>query len=504
MSYDVKLGRLRLVTINGDINEAVGDSLEAIGAAIAAGERRARPFPLTLPVYGSRHEDDPFEATERIRRQVRALMENADVRLGGLYLAVDFDPDMNGWLLVGGGDLKYGPGGVAIGDHLLELTDCYKVGNQRTVRPARRLEVRDRRLATVARDYLGMIRSTNFAAETATVHHFLPVGASDPIGAAAAVLQPATRSTIDGALPLLTARPDGEVVTFLHSEANHGLADVVAFDRRGFTAPSTTLAGDKDPQSLYGWEELYGPDQPLTTADIPVLQNGLCRLRWVDSRSSFALDAFVAGTGYVEQGRVSIWRDTPAGTETQYTTVISRQLVEWTPERAVLHVRLGISTTDRVDLYITLQRGWTGPRVEAYASWASAGKPGVAIRLVPFTSGATTLGREAGTVAISNGTTHLSSFATWAPWLYLLAPAPNLALHAAVLAELVKLIGRASSAEYGSSRNGISITAQDATAIEGYISATLGVGARGSETADATLLGETNLYATQAIPELVS
>lgn len=122
-----------------------------------------------------------------------------------------------------------------------------------------------------------------------------------------------------------------------------------------------------DPQADLGWEEVYGPDQPLTLGDLPVLDNGLCRVRWVRGATYlFALDAWIAGTGYVEQGRVHL-NGYAAGPVTA-NILHSVNVEEWTPDRAVLRVVMADTAGVRLEVYITLERGWTAPRFEVYTS----------------------------------------------------------------------------------------------------------------------------------------
>ena len=184
-SRRVALGPLALPTLMGELKETLGDQLETVGAGVAPGERRPRPFPLSIPIHGAVTDGvDRFAMGNRLRRQIRALMENSQARLEGLYLAFSPDPELNGWLLIGGGDLAYAQGGISLADYKLELTDCYKVANLRTHRPARRVVAIDRRLATTQLDYLGTLYSTGFAAKSAVARHYLPVGVSDPTAGA--------------------------------------------------------------------------------------------------------------------------------------------------------------------------------------------------------------------------------------------------------------------------------------------------------------------------------
>jgi hypothetical protein len=270
---DAFLGRLGFPTILDDLKESVGDALQTVSAGVVPGERSARPFTLSLPVHGSRDDPDKLVAGLRMGRQVRGLIENPDVRLQGLYLRLDFDSELNGWLLIGAADLEYSDGGPSLGEFKLTFSDCYRIGSRRTHRPARRVDLADRRLSTTPRDTLESIFSTDFAAVAAVARTYLPVDALQPVGYGGVPVAPAAVPTLRGDLGLLTGRPDGEAIVFDQLEANFGKADVLVLDRGLAPSPTYTPAGDVDPQGNYAWEEVYGTDQPLTDGDVPVLDN---------------------------------------------------------------------------------------------------------------------------------------------------------------------------------------------------------------------------------------
>lgn len=706
MPLDVQLGPLFLPTVYDDIGEAVGDTLTTVGPHVFAGERRARPFTLSLPIHGADTDADPYAAGDRMRRQVRALMQNNALKSQGIYFQF-IDDEVNGWLLIGSGDLTYAEGGPSLSEYRLALSECYRVATLRTHRPAKRLESYDRRLSTTPRDFRGTVFKTDFANTTLVPQHALGPEASDVIGAGRTPVLPATRRGMYGALPILTSRPHGEVLSYEQPEGklsegvriydrrgnldvvpttnwvhhptfadglsqdwvpfiggsftivggklrfvgtaiNHGAildspifapTDLVVqpsmeirsisgatllqltaiamgpsgeylsyalpqftingtatryvstpftvpkgaaflriilynpaasastwevdrvsslpyyadgdspgwgwLDHRGRSAsvrngsinlitdpdlingssqwpvgggflaptgfvkrvpdpgghrgaagqvlsrydntgtycrvtleagrpytvrarvrrvsgPATgklaitqvagpnqtvllaptidhadwreysgtitpnvggsydlyvvtnvatpftgaefrlgrvtvsdgdvgTFSGDdhgcgwlgeraksasikwSNPET-WGWEQVLGPDQPLSVNDVPVIENGLCRLRWVHDQSALAVDSYVEGHGYQEQGRVTVWRDW-SSVRTQYVadgfaTDLNAQVLEWTQDCAVVKFTLGFAgtTADRVEVYLTLRAGDVGPRVEAYAS----------------------------------------------------------------------------------------------------------------------------------------
>lgn len=233
MSFDVRLGRLHLPTVLEGLKETVGEQLDSVGAVSLAGERAPKQFPLTLPVYGPSSEEDCYELGLRLRRQLRSLLRNPRARLEGLYFNWSVDPEANAWLLVGRGEIAEGDGGITFADFKAELSDVVVVGSPRTHRPGRRLEARDRRVSTTPRDYRGTIYSTDFAAQTAEVRHYLPVGAGDVAGAADRTIAPSVRSSAEGDVPYIVGATSGEGVSFEQDEADRHLADVVIRDRRG-------------------------------------------------------------------------------------------------------------------------------------------------------------------------------------------------------------------------------------------------------------------------------
>jgi hypothetical protein len=484
---DVRLGPLRFPTVEGQIKETLGDALETVGALAVPGERRPRPFSLTLPVHGVPADGSNILIEgDRLRAQVRALMENPRARLAGLWFDFAWDQVVSGWLLIGGADLSYTEQGVTFADYVLEMTDCYRIGDRNTHRPARRLESRDRRLSTTPRDYLGRVRSTDFASQAAITRHYLPVGASDAVGSGGAVFATTPAGTRDGNLAYVDSRPDKDTVTFEQSPSDELKGDVFVRDRRGaITAP----IDGTDPL----WDNVYGPAQQIAGGDVPVIDNGLARVRYVPDRAAFAFDSWHPTTGYyVEEGRATIWRDYPAGTETQAATLVHASLAEWTPERAVVKAILAIDAVNRFEVYITLQRGWRGPRIEVYGSWNSAGKPGVAVRITPSVANMTNIGASTGGLAWSNNT-DFGPFGPIEPWMYLLPPAAS-AIDIAVLQGAVRAICRSGTAAYGAARNSVSFSAQYGSTAAGYVSVTLALGAtRTTVAGDAQELGRLNL-----------
>jgi hypothetical protein len=470
MSLLVAVGPILLPTLKGDITEVVGEQLETVGAGVVPGERRPRAFALTIPVHADRLAANRWESGRTMRRQVRALMENASARLQGLYLAWSADPEQNGWLLIGGGDLKYAEGGITFSNFELALTDCYRVANMRTHRSARRLVRLDRRLASVARDYLGTLFSADFLAVTATARHYLGVGPTDVrVGSTGAPATVATITTRDGNLAYVEGLADNEIVDFEHAEGDLHKATVRVYDDRGVPGTETS------------WEAVYGPDQPVTGS--LVMDNALSRVS-LDLATGRLDIANWSGTAYV----VNATAAHPSG-----ASAFTARVMEWTTERAVLRVTSLLAAGVRGELYVTLQRGWTGPRLELYGRNA-AGTATVSLNLYAKTSGDATWQRSnAGPTGIVVATS-IGTFAGIEPWVALVGPGTDLGVSLAVLQAAVNL-------------RGASLSGREGLAFESttpYVSVAVAVGLRASAATDADVFGGQHLTDAQQIPELVA
>lgn len=470
MTLLVALGPILLPTLKGDLVETVGEQLETVGAGVVPGERRPRPFPLTIPVHADVAAANRFETGARMRRQVRALMENSEARLQGLYLAWAPDPEQNGWLLIGGGDLKYAPGGISFSNYELTLTDVYRVANMRTHRSARRLIRLDRRLSTVARDYHGTLFSTNFSVVTALTIHYLGVGVTDVrVGTTSGPPTLLTVSTRDGLLTYVQALTDGEVVDYEHAESNLYKAIVRVYDDHG--TPSTEAS----------WGPIYGPDQPLVGT--PLMDNAICRV--VPNLTTGRIDVQSwSGTAWTLSATV----EHPAS-----ATGFAVRVLAWTTERAVIRITSALTGNARGELYITLQRGWTGPRFELYVR--NAGGTGIA-SLNVYAAGigeATWQRSDAGPTGIT-ATVSIGTFAAINPWVALVGPGADPGVALAVLQEAVNLRGMILSGREG-------LAFESTTS---YVSVGMAVGPRASAAFDADTFGRQHMIDAQQIPELVA
>lgn len=385
----ITLGRLQLPTLADTFAEGVSEPLDTTGAGVALGQRRPKNFALSLPLQSISlvPGEDLVAASNRIRRQLRSMLQNSTLRSYGIYLAYAVDPEINGWVMIGNGQIAYAPGNVMFGQFELTIDEIYKVASLRTHRPGLRFVVADRRLATTARDFLGQIFSVDFAGLVNLPLIGMPTGISDVVAASGRFPVGAFRQNRDGLSYLATSSLDGDAVGFEQAEASMHLGAVVAYDRKGtLTAPTT------GPDAA--WEEFYGSDWPYNwqrpgqPADAPLLDNGLCRVRYDGSgQPGVKIDVWT-GTAWAEQGKVVTFRVDAGGNQIDDTWQ-SASLVEWSPERAVvsLVVRVIANGSSHEEVYITLQRGWLGPRIEVYPAVTTSGARADAI--VEYTASVT-------------------------------------------------------------------------------------------------------------------
>lgn len=368
-AYDAWLGPLRFITIFDDVAESLGEGLEAVGAALTAAERRPRPVKLSIPVRGAVSEADCYQAGLRLRRQVRQLMENTAWRSHGLFFWFGPDPDLQGWMLVGAGEITGDDRGITFADWKLELTDCYLVGRPGQVRPGRRLELRDLRLSTAARDTRGGVYSTDFASQALPANPGVLPGDTQRLTGYGR--RPLDSASTTG--PTVQARKLWRTAPLMHAETVHYLAargeDTALRDldapgelrvwdiTSGIPAASSyTAAAGSDPAARYGWERVLG--QPLDPSRLLAIDNGWVRVLPEASTRRLRLERLDETSGiYRVLGRLGL--DEP---------IIDTAVLHHTRERVVVAYR----TANR-EYRVILQRGWHGPRLEAYYDATAAG-----------------------------------------------------------------------------------------------------------------------------------
>jgi hypothetical protein len=373
-TYAVRLGPLSFTTLTGALTEQLGEKLTAVGSTVVRGEATPRPFPISLPILGDASDTDPYATGLRLRRQLRQLLENPGWQgEAGLPFAWEIDPDLNCWLMVGGGDVTDPDGvGITFGEWKLELTDCYIAGRPGTHRIGRRADIRDRRTGVQDRAF-DRIFTTDFAASAlATYPSSIPGDVEDMYGVVAQGI-PANVAGPSAGTPVRTLYRnvtliDGDVVTFepdrnlpspqhvvLEDPGQLRLWDIggkvtdtpVPLIPGGSGDTGQTKAGDLTPDTVYGWERVLGDNLRANRA--LAVDNGVCRLRWAGSSSNRGLwiEAWDAVAGYVPIATVApedaVWM-TP---------------IEVTPERVVIEYGQQARRIRAI-----LQRGWTGPRLE--------------------------------------------------------------------------------------------------------------------------------------------
>lgn len=408
-AHYLRVGPLAFPAPLDALGESLGDGLEAVGAALVLGERRPRPFKLSLAVHG-----DPSDADERaagliLRRQLRQILENAAWRAQGLYFYWPADPELSGWLMVGGGELEETDPGVTFGEFKLELTDCYLRGRPATHRSGRRLNLADRRTGLVPRDTRGTLYSTDYAelalpatpvvipgdvANVTRTGYQSPDTITDGPSSAGRLLWRAVSAT-DG--DVLAYVPDPAVLT--GADAPLRLEEPGAVRVWDTTAAQPGTAGyapttytDANP-ALLGWERIYGT--PASYSAPLAIDNGAVRLLWIPGTlaegGGLALEAYNPATGLYDRRGVFA-TNAAAGTAAEVS------VVELTAERTVLEWRLG-----SLALRAILQRGWWGPRLEVYAD--DPGGPAGTLFWNPAGAGTVTVTETAtdGVYSISRG-----------------------------------------------------------------------------------------------------
>jgi lysophospholipase L1-like esterase len=274
---DLNLGRILLPTAENEVQEALGATLEAAGAVILTGEVRPRARRLTVPIYAD--DNGGFDA-EMMRRQVRAYLNNSLATAQGTFFKLAFDRDLEGWLIIGGGDLTYSKGGPTFNHYSLELTDAYAVGTSRTHRRGLHIRGIDRTLITTPRDLKGTLFSTDFSS-TAFPYlvAYLPAGQDivNQRGRARVDYQKATRKAFGGDIHMVFRPDDGDTWTVDGADRPSLPGDVVAYRKRRaltFGHSITVGAGATDPVNE-NWGALL---QVSTRGEVVVSAGGGVRL----------------------------------------------------------------------------------------------------------------------------------------------------------------------------------------------------------------------------------
>ncbi len=368
--YDIRLGPLAFVTPADAVGETLGDGLEVVGAALVAAERRPRPLRLKLPVRGYELDVDPKESGLRLRRQVRSFIENAKLRLQGAYFTWEADPDLDGWLLIGGAELTETDPGISFGEFEMELSDVYIVGRPGTHKPGRRASIVDLRDGLAPRDSRRILYSTDFEAQALPEEPlYLP---GDSASLVRSGNKPVAKTTLGperaGARHLWRSveATDAEILSYVPDQVLlPGRDSYIDLDELGsvrlWNLDNATVyppdpveyteERDLEPDIYWHWERIHGA--ALTANPKLAMDNGAVRLIWLGSASSegLAIEYWDSGLGHYRRiGRVM-----------HAASVREQHIVEANGERAVIEWRAG-----RYGMRAILQRGWWGPRLESY------------------------------------------------------------------------------------------------------------------------------------------
>lgn len=361
-----------------NFNEQMGDPITNQGGAPVPALRAALRHAVGLSTI-SGAGGETVESRFRLRRQLRGLFNNTPMKLQGLFLAWDADPENSGWYMPDMGqvtDLEGIKGiGPATGLYEFQNFVWIKAGSTRTHRRAVGVLLKDVRQGTWPRDHRRAIYSTDFSGLTPLALTYLPPGATDllstgSVASPTAFSQPAGNDGGQGLV--LQGAIDLARVSYEQPEASRNLGQVVLYDRRGErTGPVGTGAA---------WEEAYGPDHALSwveggVIDAPVIENARCRVRYEPSNTpGFSVDVWT-GTAWEQQGKLNVLRVGSLCNE-----LLSASIVEYAENRAVIQAVMKPSAVagGRTEVIITLQRGWSGPKVEAYPAPETNGEKSAA------------------------------------------------------------------------------------------------------------------------------
>jgi hypothetical protein len=354
MPYDVSLGGVSFPTYDNEFTETVGSDYELVGAAVMPGPPRPLGFydmSIRIHSVGS----DPASQGDTIRNAIRSILQNNALRAAGLAFSSAFDSSLNGYLVIGTADIAYSDGGPGFSDYVLKLSAAAHIGSPESLLSVHRVTLEDRRLATVPVDHLRRAHSPGTDSKKKPLAvHYLPPGARDIVGQVKPELpETKTYRTIFGDAVAVEDRQHGEILTFDHAWEDRYKGDVRIFDRMGDKDPEFDRAGDLDPK-LYGWAQGFGPTFILSPGDVPVMDNGVCRVRYTDG-SSWQIDALKGDSYTLDSQSFSLG----------YSRLLGATIAEYTRERGVLRVVLA-GAKGRANVFITLQRGWKGPAIDVY------------------------------------------------------------------------------------------------------------------------------------------
>lgn len=343
--------------------EPLGDQVTRVGGVPVPGARAGISVSPTVTLAP---DDSGAKADrQRVRRQVRSLMNNPLARLQGVWVKWDQDDEQSGWFVPSSGTVDMPPGALQGGYFRVGGLSLELVGRPRTHRRALVARIRDLRDADEPKDTMKRLYGVCFDGSgsvgsnvTPAAQVWLPSTVGDVVAHSSDTPSLGTARTGRDTTSVtpVTGLSDLAVVSMEQEPPDRGRGDVIVYDRRAeaATAPTDGPADD--------WEEVYGPDWPWV-GDL-VIDNYLCRL--VCDEQELTWERW-DGSAYTSIGTLEVWNSD--GTAGQLDSVSSTSIHEWTPERAVVR-RVwhdDSATGSRCEVFVTVQRGWLGPRVEAYA-----------------------------------------------------------------------------------------------------------------------------------------
>jgi len=470
----IRIGRLTLDDPE-QFTEAMGDQYANVAGAPIPGARVGLQHQLQLTSFTGQNGDTTAMRTNA-HNQLRSLLNNTPYCLTAPLFTWTDDP-ANSYMFCVPSTAQsdpYGTSGLQFGLWQIKSFNLNQVGHARTHRRANEIYLRDRRLSTTPRDFRRTQYSTDFAtmpvAWTPIVPAWVPPGSTDIItnnSSSGYAYNSVLPSIPSGNIGYVTGIADLAVISYELSTSGLNQGDVVIHDRAGtLTLPSTGA----DPN----WVEIYGPDYPYTAGDVPVLDNGICRVSWDTSNGTndgLLIESAGWSTSFIKMTKVLI-QGYVGSTLNTFNTLASAKVEEWTPERAVVSCVLTSATTNtlpRITVYVTLQRGWSGPRIELYTPTVPnlTGYP--AMTFVPYNSATQTslvkvdgsdvgnIASTAASVAWPTATFGASTF-TGENWLSFVQAGVPAATNVAVIQAAMTASTLTDSTAWGSSRNAFSLT----------------------------------------------
>lgn len=356
--------------------EPAGDTVDRVGGVPVPGARAGVRVEADL-IAGAAPGEGTVAARQAVRRQVRSLLNNPLARLQGVWVAWDGDDEQSGWYVPGEGALAVEVGQFPQAFYRATGLNLDLVGRPRTHRRAVLARIRDLRSATEPKDTLGRLYGATFdgggsrgSNVTPAARVYLPSTVTDIVAhsGGSPTVGTAVAGRASASVSPVTGLSDYAVVSMEQAAAARLLGDVVVYDRRAETGTPPTTGPHAD------WEEVYGRDWPWSGR--LAVDNYVARFHL--SSSAVVGCEYWSGSAFTEYAAV-VLKARVSSTDYALDTVLSTNVHEWTPERAVVHLRMRNASQSGTtcDVYLTMQRGWLGPRFEIYPASGQVAKVSV-------------------------------------------------------------------------------------------------------------------------------